>query len=147
MLLYSYFKTQWNKMYVCMYVSFVDHLAPSLIFFHLQWYEDSLTYLKHVLRAQYLVMSLATVICECSLNLWFSTSLFAQVCLCTPGATTNIYGRKYRIQGQFRLRFQVFPCSYKNYPLVLNYTWNDYNGLVWEQGANRPCHGFRCHLL
>ena len=34
-------------MYVCMYVSFVDHLAPSLIFFHLQWYEDSLTYLKH----------------------------------------------------------------------------------------------------
>ena len=45
-----------------MYVSFVDHLAPSLTFFHLQWYEDSLTYLKHMLRAQYLVMSLATVI-------------------------------------------------------------------------------------
>ena len=52
-----------------MYVSFVDHLAPFLTFFHLQWYEDSRTYLKHMLRAQYLVMSLATVICECSLNL------------------------------------------------------------------------------
>ena len=40
-----------------MYVSFVDHLAPSLTFFHLQWYEDSLTYLKHMPRAQYLVIS------------------------------------------------------------------------------------------
>ena len=36
------------------------------------------------------------------------------------------------------VRFQVFPwnCLYKNYPIVLNYTWNDYNGLVWGQEAN-----------
>ena len=35
------------------------------------------------------------------------------------------------------LRFQVFPwnCLYKNYPVVLNFTWNDYNGLVWGQEA------------
>ena len=44
------------------------HFAPFLIFFHLQWYQDSLPYLKHKLRAQYIGMSLATVICECSLN-------------------------------------------------------------------------------
>ena len=24
---------------------------------------------------------------------------------------------------------------YKNYPVVLNFTWNDYNGLVWGQEA------------
>ena len=53
---------------VQLFLSFIDHLAPSLIFFHLQWYEDSLTYLKHMLRAQYLCMSLARVIGECSLN-------------------------------------------------------------------------------
>ena len=45
-----------------------DHLAPSLIFFHLQWYYDSLPYLNHMLRARYIGMSLATVLCECSLN-------------------------------------------------------------------------------
>ena len=28
-----------------------DHLAPSLTFFHLQWYYDFLPYLKHMLRA------------------------------------------------------------------------------------------------
>ena len=53
---------------VQLFLSFIDHLAPSLIFFHLQWYEDSLTYLKHMLRAQYLGMSLARVIGECSSN-------------------------------------------------------------------------------
>ena len=26
---------------------------------------------------------------------------------------------------------------YKNYLIVLNYTWNDYNGLEWWQEANR----------
>ena len=26
-------------------------------------------------------------------------------------------------------------CLYKNYPVVLNFTWNDYNGLVWGQEA------------
>ena len=25
---------------------------------------------------------------------------------------------------------------YKNYNITLNYTWNDYNGLVWGQEAN-----------
>ena len=25
---------------------------------------------------------------------------------------------------------------YKNYPIVLIYTWNDYNGLVWGQEVN-----------
>ena len=25
---------------------------------------------------------------------------------------------------------------YKNYPVVLKFTWNDYNGLVWGQEAN-----------
>ena len=54
------------------------HLAPSLIFFHLQWCQDSLPYLKPMLRAQYISMSLATVICECSLN-QFSTSLFVSL--------------------------------------------------------------------
>ena len=76
---------------VQLFLSFVDHLAPSLIlfilfilfatlitknigkeeeeiFFQLQWYEDSLPYLKQMLRAQYLGVSLAIVICECSLN-------------------------------------------------------------------------------
>ena len=56
-----------------------DHLAPSLIFFHLQSYYDSLPYLKHMLRAQDIGMSLATVTCECSLNHWFSTSLFVSL--------------------------------------------------------------------
>ena len=55
---------------VQLFLSFIDHLAPSLVFFHLQWYEDSLPYLKHMLQAQYLGMSLAIVIilCECSSN-------------------------------------------------------------------------------
>ena len=53
---------------VQLFLSFVDHLAPSLIFFQLQWYEDSLPYLTHMLRAQYIGMSLATVKGECSLN-------------------------------------------------------------------------------
>ena len=56
-----------------------DHLAPSLIFFHLQWYYDSLPYLNHMLRARYIGMSLATVLCECSLNHWFCTSLFVSL--------------------------------------------------------------------
>ena len=56
-----------------------DLLAPSLIFFHLQWYYDSLPYLNHMLRARYIGMSLATVLSECSLNHWFSTSLFVSL--------------------------------------------------------------------
>ena len=60
-----------------------DQPAPSLIFFHLQWYfKDSLPYPKHMLRAHYISMSLATVICECSLY-QFSTSLHVIYQFCT----------------------------------------------------------------
>ena len=39
-----------------------------LSFFHLQWYWHSLFYPKRVFRAHYVSMSLAKVICACSLN-------------------------------------------------------------------------------
>ena len=41
-----------------------DQPAPSLMFFHLQRYLDSLPYPKYMLRAHYISMSLATVKCE-----------------------------------------------------------------------------------
>ena len=55
-----------------------------------------------MLRAQYIGMSLATVMCEFSLNHWFATSLFVSLFVCTGRHNKiNIYGLKYRIQGQF----------------------------------------------
>ena len=60
-------------------VNFTSDLpAPCLMCFHLQRYWDSLPYPKHMLRAHYTSMSLATVIRECSLN-QFSTSLFVSL--------------------------------------------------------------------
>ena len=77
-----------------------DQPSPFLIyFFTYSGIKSSLPYPTHMLRAHYISMSLATVIWECSLN-QFCTSLFVnRKFVCTPGATTNIYGRKYRIQG------------------------------------------------
>ena len=56
---------------------------PSLHLLYFSTYsgiKNSLPYPKHMLRAHYISMSLATVIWECSLN-QFSTSLFVISCL------------------------------------------------------------------
>ena len=56
---------------------------PSLLLLYFATYsgiKNSLPYPKHMLRAHYISMSLATVIWECSLN-QFSTSLFVISCL------------------------------------------------------------------
>ena len=58
-----------------------------------------LLYPKHMLRAHYISMSLAIVIWECSLN-QFSTSLFVSLFV-NREQQPNIFGRQYRIQGQF----------------------------------------------
>ena len=74
---------------------------PSLHLLYFSTYsgiENSLPYPKHMLRAHYISMSLATVIWECSLNQFFYFTVHKFVC--KPRATTNIYGQKYRIQGQ-----------------------------------------------
>ena len=65
-------------------LNFVTFRATSLL--HLLYFstysgiiQDSLPYPKHMLRAKYISISLATVIlCECSLN-QFSTSLFVSL--------------------------------------------------------------------
>ena len=56
-----------------------DQPAPSLIYFSTYiGIKNSLPYPKHMLRAHYISMSLATVIWECSLN-QFCTSLFVSL--------------------------------------------------------------------
>ena len=63
-------------------LSFVNFRATILL--HLLYFstysgiKNSLPYPKHMLRAHYISMSLATVIWECSLN-QFSTSLFVSL--------------------------------------------------------------------
>ena len=66
---------------VQLFISFVNFQATSLL--HLLYFSTysgikTLPYPKHMLRAQYISMNLAAVICECSLN-QFSTSLFVSL--------------------------------------------------------------------
>ena len=69
---------------VQLFISFVNFRATSLVsisyIFPLSYsgIKDFLPYPKHMLRAHYISMSLATVIWECSLN-QFSTSLFVSL--------------------------------------------------------------------
>ena len=67
---------------VQLFTSLVNFRATSLLhllyFFTYSGINNSLPYPKHMLRAHYINMSLATVIWECSLN-QFSTSLFVSL--------------------------------------------------------------------
>ena len=57
--------------------------------------------------------------------------------VCTPGATTNIYGRKYKLQGQFS-NFRG-KCSDHFASHILGY-----NGLEWGQEANPVANKSEC---
>ena len=72
----------WASRQVQLFISFVNFPATSLLrllyFSTYSGIKNSLPYPKHMLRAHYISMSLATVIWECSLN-QFSTSLFVSL--------------------------------------------------------------------
>ena len=67
---------------VQLFISFANFRATSLVsisyFSTYSGIKNSLPYPKHMLRAHYISMSIATVIWECSLN-QFSTSLFVSL--------------------------------------------------------------------
>ena len=81
-----------------------DQPAPSLIFFQLQPGIKTLFFVLNICyeHTRYISMSLATVICECSLN-QFSTSLFVSFFVQWEPQQIFIfiYIYKYRIRGQF----------------------------------------------
>ena len=80
--------------------------------------KNSLPYPKHMLRAYYISMSLATVIWECSLN-QFSTSLFVSLFV-NREQQPNTYGRQFRIQGQFSKSQGKFSSHFASHILGLS---------------------------
>ena len=97
---------------------------PSLHLWYFSTYtgiKNSLLYPYHMLRAHYISMSLATVVWECSLN-QFSTALLVSLFVNREPQqyTTNIYGRKYRIQGQFIKRQGKFSSQFASHILGLS---------------------------
>ena len=94
---------------------------PSLLLLYFATYsgiKNSLPYPKHMLRAHYISMSLATVIWECSLN-QFSTSLF--VSLFVNREPEQIFmGGKYRIQGHLSKSQGKFSSHFASHILGLS---------------------------
>ena len=75
---------------------------PSLHLLYFSTYsgmKNSLPYPKHILRAHCISM----ISCNSHVGMFIKPIFYFAVrkFVCKPIATTNIYGRKYRIQGQF----------------------------------------------